>query len=109
MRAFPRAEMTFLSALLPPRRISTVNATFCFASLPVQVVPGSERRAACGKLRLFGETLDEQVRCRRDCRIRLRGDFALLVLWLVGVHCSRLGRAMRVSKVRTERLNRRSL
>ena len=94
--------MTFLSALLPPRKVSTCerDAIFCFATLPVQIVPDGEGRAACGKLRLFGETFNEQVRYRRKPRLGLRGDFALLVLGLVSDHLQSFGIERCVGKAR---------
>jgi len=82
--------MTFFSALYH-REISIEYSTFFFTVLPVQVVPSGKRRAACGELCLFRETLDEKTGYRSNARIRLRGHFAFLIFGDVSSHYNRLG------------------
>lgn len=82
--------MTFFSALYTTTGNQHRKHDVLVATLPVQVVPSGERRATCGKLRLFGETFDEQTGYRRGLRFRLRRDLALFVLVLFSGHCNRL-------------------
>ena len=91
-----RRDNFFLGTLMP-QEISIENRAFCFTTLPVQVVPSREDRAACRELGLFRETLDEEIGYRS---LGLRGHFAFLSFGEVSGHCSRLGEAMRVSKAR---------
>lgn len=41
-------------------------------NLPIQIISSSQRRPTRRQLRLFGETLDEEVRGGRDIRLHVR-------------------------------------
>ena len=81
-RAFPRAGITFVSALRTALRYASLNISAIRRYTPIQVIPSCEGGPARWQTRLVGVALDEEARdgCELRLVFRVRGHLALLLL-----------------------------